>query len=119
MEIQDIYSLFGNALDNAITAVSGLEDPEKRVIFMKVHIQDSFLSIHFENGFAGKLKYDSNAQIMTTKEDREIHGYGLKSIQRVVGKYNGEVSISAEDHRFVLNLIFPLENGVIADPIDL
>lgn len=36
MDAVDIYTIFGNALDNAIESVSKLEDPEQRMISVMV-----------------------------------------------------------------------------------
>lgn len=49
MRIEDIYSLFGNAIDNAIDAVIKLDDLEKRFIRFKVVAQGKILSVHIEN----------------------------------------------------------------------
>lgn len=44
---------------------------------------------------------------MTTKEDRNFHGYGLKSIRYVAKKYGGTVTARMEKQWFVLQLLFP------------
>ena len=47
MKAEDIYGIFGNALDNAIEAVSRLEDPQQRVISVKAIYQKKILVIQF------------------------------------------------------------------------
>ena len=44
---------------------------------------------------------------LTTKEDKENHGFGTKSIKNIVRKYDGELLMSVEDDRFNLDIMFP------------
>lgn len=51
----DIYSLFGNALDNAIEASRALERREDRSISLTTRAVAGLLLVHVENRFAGSL----------------------------------------------------------------
>lgn len=104
----DIYSLFGNAIDNAIAAVKDLP-ADKRVIDISVKRAMDMCSIHFENWYDGQLLFDENNLPVTTNDDKLNHGFGLKSVKRTVEKYNGYMKISAEDGVFKLNMSFPLK----------
>jgi hypothetical protein len=107
MEDADIYSLFGNALDNAIEYVKDVQDIDKRNVYVYVRSVANFVSIHIENYFEGTLQYDKNNQIVTSKGDKTIHGFGLRSIEYIVKKYNGEISIGNKNNAFVINIAFP------------
>ena len=107
MKDYDIYSLFGNALDNAIEYVLNLEE-EKRFIRLNVKIIGENLLIHMENYFSGELIYD-NGLPKTTKEDKDYHGYGMKSIQLIVNKYDGDLNISLDNNVFSLFIMFPIK----------
>ena len=41
----------------------------------------------------------------TTKEDKYLHGYGLKSVKRIVEKYDGTCSVFKEDGMFQVNIL--------------
>lgn len=43
---------------------------------------------------------------MTTKGDSDYHGFGMKSIKRIVEKYGGDLSVIAGDGVFNLNMLF-------------
>ncbi|MFR7573783.1 MAG: ATP-binding protein, partial [Blautia faecis] len=86
MDIMDICSIFGNALDNAIECELKIPDKEKRLIHVSVSKQKNFLLLRFENYYDTELNYQGGAFI-TTKRDKEFHGYGLKSIRYTVNKY--------------------------------
>lgn len=81
----ELCSLFGNIVDNAVTAVSHLEEEEKRTINILVRTRGNFLSIHEENYYEGELKKSGDG-FETTKKDKEHHGFGLKSIKMITGK---------------------------------
>lgn len=42
---------------------------------------------------------------MTTKKDSINHGFGLKSIENIVKKYNGDLKICTNNNIFELNII--------------
>lgn len=102
----DIYSLFGNAIDNAIEAVLGIEE-NKRVIGLLVKTEKDFLSLQIYNYFNFDIKFQDGLPI-TSKSDSNYHGFGLKSIKLIVEKYGGNISIALKDNIFNLNILFSL-----------
>ena len=99
----DMYSLFGNALDNAREAVADLEE-KKRVINLTVTKKGEFINIDLVNYFSGELIY-VNDVLMTTKAQEEgYHGFGIKSMQLIAKKYGGDVRISLKENMFNLGI---------------
>lgn len=109
MDVMDICSIFGNALDNAIESVEKLEDVNRRLIRVAVFAQDNFLMIRVENYFETPVKLN-NGEFATTKADKLYHGYGIKSIRYTAEKYGGSVSITTEDRWFHLRVLIPVDN---------
>lgn len=107
MDVMDICSIFGNALDNAIECELKISNKEKRLIHVTVSRQKQFLILRFENYYEEKLQY-REGRLVTTKKEKEYHGYGLKSIQYTVNKYEGAVSINTENHWFELKILIPI-----------
>lgn len=105
MREEDIYSLFGNIIDNAIEAVQGLEEG-KRVIGLRVRAVNDLLSINANNYYEKTIEFSRNGMPKTTKLDKEFHGYGLKSVKSVCERYDGDLSISAENNVFNINIMF-------------
>lgn len=103
----DIYSLFGNILDNALEAVKALEQEDKRIISISVSAKDYFLSISATNYFSGTIKLVDGLP-QTTKQDRMYHGFGMQSIKMLTEKYHGDLNISVKDDIFTLDILFPL-----------
>lgn len=101
----DIYSLFGNLIDNAVEAVAELEE-DKKIIGLNVREKDGFVSVNIHNFYAKQPEFDGKLP-RTTKTDREMHGYGMKSVQMLCEKYGGEMTISAKHNVFNVNIVFP------------
>ena len=104
----DLYSLFGNAIDNAIEAVCKIEDIRKRNISVVVRNIHSFVSINIENYYEGNIKLDENNLPISTKSDSNYHGFGTKSIDFIVKKYNGSLEISLDNNIFSLAILFSI-----------
>ena len=45
---------------------------------------------------------------VTTKKDKHLHGFGMKSIQSTVRKYGGSVTAGVRDNWFELRVLIPL-----------
>ena len=71
MSVSDICSLFGNALENAIRAVEIIEDPEERIISLKVQEKNGMLLIRVDNSFRGNLVFDGDLP-QTTKKKKTV-----------------------------------------------
>ncbi|MCI8712779.1 MAG: GHKL domain-containing protein [Ruminococcus sp.] len=108
MDVMDLSSLFGNALDNAIEAASQLEDPEQRLIRLSVSYQKGFLCIWIENRCRETLTVAKGIPF-TSKKDTRYHGFGVKSIYKTAEKYGGTASVHAENGWFELRVLIPRE----------
>ncbi len=108
MSTMDVYSLFGNAIDNAIEAVRKVDNPEKRVVDIVTERKGPLTMLIVRNYFAEPLKMEDGALLTTKKEEEGFHGYGVKSIRLLAKKYRGDVSIRAEGGVFTLMVtLFP------------
>lgn len=103
----DVYTIFGNSLDNAIEYVCTLDEPEKRIISVSVFEQANLLLIQFENYFEGTLTFHDELPC-STKENNGYHGFGLKSIQYTVRKYGGYMSLHTDNNLFQVHLAIPI-----------
>lgn len=109
MDVMDICSIFGNAIDNAIECELKITDKEKRLIHVTVSRQKNFLILRFENYYDMELKY-KQGRLITTKKEKEYHGYGLKSIQYIADKYDGAVSMDTKNNWFDLKILIPMSD---------
>jgi hypothetical protein len=107
MEPMDIAALFGNILDNAIESVSKIERKERRLIHLAVVKQKGFLRIRAENCYEEAPKLEEG-EIVTSKKDRQYHGFGIKSIKNTVKKYGGSTTIQTKKGWFELRILIPI-----------
>lgn len=107
MDSIDIYSLLGNAMDNAIEAVEQIPEKEKRVIDVLIYRQQQFLMINIINPLPKQLNITGEFPV-TTKENKDYHGFGMQSMKYVVKKYDGFMNVRADDGLFRLEILLPL-----------
>ncbi|MCI8369768.1 MAG: sensor histidine kinase [Clostridia bacterium] len=105
----DIYSLFGNALDNAITAVEPLPEQYRDIKLTVKNIGD-VVHVRLENRFKGKIRLEDGVPV-TTKKNKQYHGYGFLSMQMIAAKYNGKVKVDVDGDKFILNVVFVNERA--------
>ena len=107
MDTIDLYTLFGNALDNAIECVTNLHRTEQRIISVSIFSKASFVFIQCENYYENPIIM-SDGLPQSTKEQNGYHGYGMLSIRQIAEKYGGFLTIETNDHVFLLRITIPL-----------
>lgn len=107
IQMLDVSSIFCNMLDNAIEACENITHDR----YIKLHgvIVKSYFIITCENSKSNKLKF-KNSKLITSKEDKFIHGIGLQSIRSSIKKYNGDLELIDENDKFILNIYIPLQS---------
>ena len=101
-----LYFLFANAIDNAMESVSGIEDPEKRLIDISIRAFGDSASIHIWNYFSGPITFNSGLPV--TNKGGEAHGFGMKSMQRIVDEFDGVMHAHTEGEIFNLDIMLPV-----------
>ena len=99
----DLCVLLGNLLDNAIEANEKV-DSDKRFISLTITQQEMWLSITITNAAVETVKLDGKT-IHTTKAQKELHGFGLSSVNEIAAKYQGNCTFRSTDHDFTAYLI--------------
>ena len=112
MDTMDVYSLFGNLMDNAIEAVELLEPPEKRQISLVLERRGEFVYISCMNYTESIVVLRQDGLPGTTKtRDPGYHGYGLRSIRMIAVKYHGDIRIQSENGMFGLSVYMTGDAG--------
>lgn len=103
----DICAIFANAVDNAMEACEKIEG--ERRFSMKIKKTQALYCVVMENTMAPKaVSEDKIKEIrFTTKKNKELHGYGLSTIQKTVRRVGGDSTVEALQDRFVLTLMLP------------
>ena len=103
----DLYSIFGNALENAVDCELTVPEKEGRFIFASVREENKNLLIHFENYCSEELSFKDGLPV-TTKGDEKWHGFGMKSMKNIVSKYKGKMLVKQDNNMFQLDISIPM-----------
>ena len=95
----ELCVIFSNIMNNAIEACESGDE-----IKLVCYPYNDVLCILQKNPLHRELKYE-NGKLVTTKEEKELHGHGLENIKTVIKKYNGHMDIRVEDGYFNVELI--------------
>lgn len=109
----DLYTILGNALDNAIECVKSHDERRLRQVSLQISTHKQFLLIKVVNPFLGKIAWDKETMMpITSKDNQQFHGFGLKSIQTTLEKYGGWLDIETDNQLFSLSIVVPLPHHV-------
>ena len=101
--VNDLCRILVNLIDNAMEAVQNLPE-EERDIILAVKRTGNLVSIHVENRCAGPVAMRGGLPV-TTKGDRDYHGYGMLSMRTVAEQYGGTLTVRVEDGVFLLDVV--------------
>ena len=89
LEDREFCVLFANLLNNALEAA-------KEQIRLNVAITAGFLVIEMQNDYKEKPVVKNNHFVSEREQDSLAHGWGMKIIEQIVEKYQGELSIRVD-----------------------
>ena len=101
---QETCALFGNLLDNAIEACC-LVETEEKWIEIQINQSNQLLSIEVLNTFEIPC-IRKQGVFETIKEERSVHGYGIKSMRRIVDKHQGLITYEEKEKIFITKITF-------------
>ena len=89
LEDREFCVLFANLLNNALEAA-------KEQIRLNIAITAGFLVIEMQNDYKEKPVVKNNHFVSEREQDSLVHGWGMKIIEQIVEKYQGELSIRVD-----------------------
>ena len=101
----DLLSLITNIVDNSIENFKPVDD--KDVINVSIVTQQDYLRITSFNSVESVVK--EKPSLRTTKKNRG-HGYGTKIIKNITKKYEGYVTFTYEDNKFVCDCLINMNH---------
>lgn len=105
--VSDLHALFGNLLDNALEYLSSFKEEEKKFVRMNTKERGEYFMLIVENYFEGDIVSDKEGNIITSKEDKDNHGFGIRSIKYITEKYGGFSDIDVSNGLFTVRCCFP------------
>lgn len=110
LQEMDIYSLFGNLLENALEHEQKVSPSENRFVFLSVKLDQGTVLIHEENYFQGEVRLKDGI-VETSKPDKSLHGYGMLSMRQLAEKYGGSMHVYGDCDMFQVDIRLPQMKG--------
>ena len=101
----DLSSVLSNLLNNAVEAAEKTENP---FIELSAEVYKSFLSVSVKNSCCHAAAVSSGG-LVTSKDDKEAHGYGTQIIKDITSKYCGEYLWEAHSTYFWASVLLNLD----------
>lgn len=109
LSLPEITALFCNLLDNALEAATKSSDP-----FINLRITNksevSLSVISLVNSCVSQPKVDQNGFIVSSKKNAEEHGFGLRSIQKILTAHNGTMNTYYDKNNHTFHSIITMEH---------
>lgn len=103
----DICIILSNLFDNAIEACR--KSDSNRLIYFEISKKKSYVNIIIKNKINNSV-LQTNPQMTTTKENKNFHGIGIKSIKNIINKYDGMIDFYEENNCFCVDVWIPEVN---------
>ncbi|OUQ47041.1 hypothetical protein B5E64_03230 [Drancourtella sp. An12] len=100
----EICTLFSNLLDNAIEACEKIED-DRRWVAIQITRKSGMLYLTISNSIKDRPA-EQEGKLITNKQNHQLHGYGIKSVQKIVRKYEGDFSYQIRESEFIVTITF-------------
>lgn len=110
MDAMSLSALMGNAIDNAIEASAKIAAGDRRLIKVAIHQHNSLAVLVFENYFETPITFEEDLPV-TSKRDRQDHGYGTRNMRQIAEQYGGSLTIETEANWFTVRALIPRPTG--------
>ena len=94
--------VLSNLLDNAIEAEEQ-EKEENRYICLNIGVEQNMIHLVVSN-YISESVLQNNALLETSKQNKQLHGIGLRGVKEFVNNKEGEIEIFEENHMFVVHI---------------
>lgn len=104
IENSDLCRILVNLIDNAIEAVERNSANDKPVD-CKVSKTKDYLYICVRNGLGTMQDKNKALEMVTSKQDVNLHGFGHRIVRKLVNKYQGHIKYTIEDDEFIAEVM--------------
>ncbi|MGN0602305.1 MAG: sensor histidine kinase [Oscillospiraceae bacterium] len=100
----DLCNLLSNALENAVTACMNANSDKVKFISVRITKENDIYTFLIKNTIENSVLKD-NPRLITTKKDKDKHGFGTKILKDIAEKYNGRCDFYEKDNVFCCKII--------------
>ena len=103
----DVTSLFCNMLDNAVEASNHIKDSYIEITAAQ-RKHTPFVIITIINSCVGN-PFSPNGELVSSKQNPQAHGFGIKSIEKIIHNYNGNIQMYYDEETSTFHTIIMLK----------
>lgn len=100
----DLCIIMANAIDNAIEACAKDESDNTKIIKIDADFKQGFFFFRAVNPVFEEVQFKGKNRVVTSKTDKDKHGFGVANIVRTAEKYGGTAEISADNGEFAIEV---------------
>lgn len=100
----DLCTILTNLLDNAIEACAKHPADSARKLDVTIRRIHQFIIIRITNS-SMEPPVIHNGKLVTSKKNKEYHGWGMKSVQAVAEKYHGTIEYAYKESLFTVSVM--------------
>ena len=105
----DLCIIFGNTVDNALEACGKINTETEKQILIKSICNSGFVFINITNPVDKKVSMKGHIP-KTSKPDKDMHGFGLYSVEKALKRYQGNLSLDCDDKNFCVSMELCMQN---------
>lgn len=107
----DLCAVIVNLLDNAIESTLNSKSKDKQIITFSMSMVHSMVVVktinYYDESFLCRCGED---KFKTTKDNKQLHGFGMRIVKTLADKYNGSFEIICENGVFVTAVMLSNDN---------
>ena len=85
----DVITIFSNLINNAIE--SSIKAEDKKINLYMYEVNNKFVYVKIKNSCTEK-PMEIDGKLVSSKNDKYLHGIGLLSINKAIKKYGGKLN---------------------------
>jgi signal transduction histidine kinase len=102
----DLCVIFANLVTNAVEAILRMERNQDDISYIDVKIRSFKDDLYIDmSNPVGKKVGTQNGKFITTKKDKNLHGFGVENIKQRVEKYQGTSNFTCENNLFYVEIL--------------
>lgn len=107
----DLCIVISNIIKNAVEAVNKQNEASEKYIKVNLKIGKKYLRIEERNTIDPYQRVNAE-KLETAKEDKRLHGLGMKNVKQVVERYKGTLKKEVTDNEFYICVDLVMNNDV-------
>lgn len=107
IDATELCVIFGNTLDNAIEACQKINSKETKTIDVRCESGNGFMFIRISNPTNRDVTIINNT-VETTKDNKQLHGFGIYSLNQTVKKHDGDLKLVCKNKKFIVDISMSL-----------